>query len=225
MTAPASTDGQPTWGGRALLDGNGDTAPAVREAVQRLLWNGALRIWCGGVRVLGCPADGPVVYAANHASHADTVAIRAAVGTDIRRRLAVAAAADYFFRDAIRARVFSIAVGAFPFPRQGAEGLSRARSLLERGWGVLLYPEGTRDADGELRPGVLRLAADGWPVVPVGVSGTGRVLPKGARWPRSHPVAVAFGEALGPQEATAGGMPALAAAIGAAARRAETATR
>src|SRR5262245_24965932 len=40
---------------------------------------------------------GPVIVVANHASHLDTPLILGSLPTTIRRRLAVGAAADYFF--------------------------------------------------------------------------------------------------------------------------------
>jgi 1-acyl-sn-glycerol-3-phosphate acyltransferase len=52
---------------------------------------------------------------------------------------------------------------AFPVQRSGARrgGRSVAMSLLDEGWNVLLYPEGTRSVDGSLGQRVSELAA-GW---------------------------------------------------------------
>lgn len=187
------------WEGRALLDGRrARLGGALREAVQRALWNPAIRVWCSPFTVEGAPAAAPAVYVANHASHADTAAVRAAVGGPARRRLAVAAADDYFFSTPRRAAVFTVAVGAFPFPRHGDAGLCRADELLSKGWSVLLYPQGTRNPGSQYRPGVLRLAAAGWPIIPLGIAGTDVVLPKGARGPWRAPTAVVFGTALSP---------------------------
>jgi membrane protein YqaA with SNARE-associated domain len=64
---------------------------------------------------------------------------------------------------------------------------------------VLLFPEGTRSRDGSVgafHKGAAVLAARGATIVPVGVAGTGDVLPQGATRPRSAPVSVVFGEAL-----------------------------
>lgn len=184
------------WQGRRLLDGAGATPAAfVREAIQRALWNPALRLWCRPLIADGLPLKRPAVYVANHASHADTALVRAAMGTG-RRRLAVAAADDYFFATARRGAAFTLAVGAFPFPRSGDIGLRRAAALLSSEWSVLLYPQGTRDSGSEFRPGALRLAHAGWPIVPVGIAGTDVVLPKGARRPWRAATAVSFGAPL-----------------------------
>lgn len=210
------------WEGRHLLDGAAaGRGAALREAVQRAVWNPALRVWARPFRVQGEPLPTPAVYVANHASHADTAAVRAAVGAVVRRQLAVAAADDYFFSTTRRAAACTIAVGAFPFPRHGDLGLQRATALLTEGWSVLLYPQGTRNAGSEFRPGALRLGREGWPVVPVGIAGTGSVLPKGARRPRHASAAVVFGQPLQPgRVADEQGRDVFAAAILDAAHRA-----
>ena len=138
----------------------------------------------------------PVVFVANHSSHADTAAMLAALPRTVRRGLAPAAAEDYFFTHRIKGVLVRGLTGAFPFPRHGCDGLDRARSQLDEGRSVLLYPEGTRSHDGsvgEFRCGVGLLARRGATVVPVGISGTREILPKGRRTPRRAPVAVAFG--------------------------------
>lgn len=187
------------WPARSLLDGDRSRlGGAVREIVQQSLWNPALRVWCNPLTVEGGPKSAAAVYVANHASHADTAAVRAAMGSRARRRLAVAAADDYFFSTPRRAAAFTMAVGAFPFPRSGDVGLRRADELLSEGWSVLLYPQGTRNPGSDYRPGALRLAEVGWPIIPVGIAGTDVVLPKGARWPWRAPTAVVFGDPISP---------------------------
>ena len=68
---------------------------------------------------------------------------------------------------------------------------------------LLVFPEGTRTATGELGPfhtGPLRLAQElGVPVLPVAVVGTRDVLPKGGRL-RPGPVEVRLGQAIQPGE-------------------------
>lgn len=215
------------WDGRRLLDGSGARpAGILREVLQRVVWNPMLRLWATPLTVEGSALPSPAVYAANHASHADTALVRAVVGRTARRRLAVAAADDYFFSTPARAAAFTVAVGAFPFPRHGDVGLRRANTLLTEGWSVLLYPQGTRNPGSEFRPGALRLAREGWPVVPVGIAGTAVVLPKGARFPRRSPTAVVFGTPLEPCALRGeAGRDVFAAAIGQAAASAEDLVR
>ena len=73
---------------------------------------------------------------------------------------------------------------------------------LREGYGVLLYPEGTRSRTGELGPfrsGIGRLAIDfpNVPIIPVWIDGTAKMLPKsGLPIPRPVKVKVHFGEPL-----------------------------
>ncbi len=76
--------------------------------------------------------------------------------------------------------------GYVPLRRGSAESvramLARCAELLAQGSPVLVFPEGTRSADGRLQPfkdGAFRLAIQaGVPVVPVAISGTHETLPK-----------------------------------------------
>src|SRR5690606_40478997 len=77
-----------------------------------------------------------------------------------------------------------------------------ARSLLERGVPLLVFPEGTRSQNGELghfKQGAAALAiAAEVPCVPVAVIGAGIAHPRGSRWPKPGrlPVGVVFGAPL-----------------------------
>ncbi|MDU8911433.1 AMP-binding protein [Aestuariicoccus sp. MJ-SS9] len=144
-------------------------------------------------------AKGPILFVANHASHADTVSILRALPAGLRRKTAVAAAADYFFARRIAALFAAAVLGAFPFSREGRvrESLGHCGLLADEGWSILIYPEGTRSPDGRLLPfkagiGLLARGLD-LPVVPIAVTGGARLLRKGATWPRRAPVSVRFG--------------------------------
>jgi long-chain acyl-CoA synthetase len=148
--------------------------------------------------------DGPLLLVANHASHLDTPSILRALPRRLRARVAVAAAADYFFRTRPLELAMPLLLNAFPFSREGAvrSSLEHCGELVDRGWSVLVYPEGTRAVTGRLQPfrsGTGLLATDlRVPVVPIGVQGTYACLPKGARRPRRGPVTVRFGATLRP---------------------------
>lgn len=118
------------------------------------------------------PADGPVIFAANHRSFLDPFVI----GTLIRRPMYYVAKRELFER---RWQAWILnALGAFPVDRGASdeEMMKTAKAILERGDCVLIFPEGTRVRPGGLgspRRGVGRLALEtGAPVVPVVLIGT-----------------------------------------------------
>jgi 1-acyl-sn-glycerol-3-phosphate acyltransferase len=78
---------------------------------------------------------------------------------------------------------------AFPVERRGSRrGRSLAAELVDDGWSLLLYPEGSRTVDGWLtafKLGAAQLCAmKGIPAVPIALRGTFAAMPRGRRWPR-----------------------------------------
>ena len=104
-----------------------------------------------------------------------------------------------------------IALGAFPVKRGTAdrEAMRSAEEVLRAGHALILFPEGTRKYGPTVEPlhdGAMFIAArTGATVVPVGISGTDRALPDGAKFPRPLKVRVVVGEAIAP--ATGEGRP------------------
>ncbi|HEU4426298.1 MAG TPA: lysophospholipid acyltransferase family protein [Pilimelia sp.] len=150
---------------------------------------------------------GPVILVANHSSHLDTPLIIGSLPQRLASRLAVGAAADYFFDARWRAVVTGLVFNAFPVERYRSRRLrSLAPDLLTRGWNLLLFPEGTRSADGWMSP--LRLGAAHLcvslqvPLVPVVLRGTYAAMPRGRNWPvpGRRRVVVRYGRPLHPQE-------------------------
>jgi 1-acyl-sn-glycerol-3-phosphate acyltransferase len=163
--------------------------------------------------------DGPLIFAANHNSHADTSVLIAAIPSKFRHRLVVAAASDYFFDSTIKATTMALILGAIPIERAKVSRRSAqtAIDLANDGWSVVIYPEGGRSADGwmgEFKSGAAFVAQrSGATVIPVFIEGTSRVLPKnpiesevapggsgsesqGVSRLRRHPVSILFGRPL-----------------------------
>ncbi len=140
------------------------------------------------------PAEGPVIYAANHRSFLDPFVI----GTMARRPIYYVAKEE-LFRNRFVAWLLN-SLGAFPVRRGAADQdmLATARAILDRGDCIVIFPEGTRIRPGALaepRRGVGRLALEsGAPVVPIAVIGTEAVR-KGIRI-RPHKVRIRAGRAL-----------------------------
>jgi 1-acyl-sn-glycerol-3-phosphate acyltransferase len=148
---------------------------------------------------------GPVVLVANHASHLDTPLILGSLPERIAKRVAVGAAADYFFDARWRAAITALVFNAFPVERYRSRRLrSLAPRLLANGWSLLLFPEGTRSEDGWMSP--MRMGAAQLCVtqrvaaVPVVLRGTYAAMPRGRTWPMpGRPrVVVRYGAPLTP---------------------------
>lgn len=150
---------------------------------------------------------GPVVFVANHASHLDTPLILGALPRRFARRTAVGAAADYFFDSPWRAVATSLVINGFPVERRSSRRLkSLAPQLVAEGWNLLLFPEGTRSADGwmnRVRAGSAHLCCGfGIAAVPIAVRGSFAAMPRGRGWPvpGRQRVSVRFGRPLHPEE-------------------------
>lgn len=68
-------------------------------------------------------------------------------------------------------------------PRKAVQSMNEAAERIRAGVSVVVFPEGTRSADGRLQPfkrgGFLLALKSGCPVVPVTIEGTHRIAPKG----------------------------------------------
>jgi 1-acyl-sn-glycerol-3-phosphate acyltransferase len=141
----------------------------------------------------------PALIIANHSSHFDTPVALSVLPERIRRKTAVAAAADRFYRYDKRGWWYSLYFNTFPIERNGGGSATLAYplSLLRRGWSVLMYPEGTRSTNGEIagfHAGAAILATQAnVPVVPICCEGLRDIMPKGQRTPRPAAVHVRIG--------------------------------
>jgi 1-acyl-sn-glycerol-3-phosphate acyltransferase len=176
-----------------------------------------LRRRVDGREVLGQEIAGPVIFVANHCSHLDTPTILRALPRRWRSRTAVAAAADYFYKSRWRARSVALVFNTVPLGRNGGgmgEGATdHVDKLIDEGWNLLMFPEGTRSRDGQIgtvHSGAAVLAArHGLDIVPIWVGGTHEAMPPGENWPkrlpgrlfsRRHKVEVRFGRPIPPRD-------------------------
>ncbi|HEV2062624.1 MAG TPA: lysophospholipid acyltransferase family protein [Solirubrobacteraceae bacterium] len=141
------------------------------------------------------PSDGPLLLASNHRSFLDPFVL----ATMLRRPVYYVAKKELFERNRLQAW-FLNALGAFPVDRGASdqEMLKTARTILDRGDVVLIFPEGTRVRPGGLgspRRGVGRLALEsGAPIVPLAVIGTEAV--RSGLLIRPHKVTIRAGRPL-----------------------------
>lgn len=151
------------------------------------------------------PRTGPLLIVANHSSFLDPPL----VGAMAPRQLTFLAKAELFRVPFLGWLIRKL--GAYPVNREGGDmtALRTAQRALADDRAVLIFPEGTRGEEGELRPakpGAALLAVQsGVPVVPAYVRGSGQAWPRGRRLPQPAKVVVTFGpplrfqRAVGPQ--------------------------
>ena len=158
------------------------------------------------VRIEGAehvPPDGPAILASNHISFFDTVVLMFSMDRGTR----FIGKAEYM--DSWKTRYVFPALGMIPIERntgrQAMAALNTGANALRRGELLAIYPEGTRSRDGHLHrghTGVAELALmTGAPIVPIGLVGTDRIQPVGARFPRPFRRAVIrIGQPLRPAD-------------------------
>lgn len=135
------------------------------------------------------------IFLANHASWFDIPALL----TTLPGRVRFAAKRGLF-----QVPIFGAALKAGGFipvdrgdKKRAREALAAAEEGLATGGSMLFFPEGTRSSDGRLSPfqrgGFLLALKTGLPIVPVGVEGSFRIMPKGPFWVRPGRIVVRYG--------------------------------
>ena len=145
------------------------------------------------------PATGPFVLAPVHRSYVDTPI----AGCLTTRRLRFMGK-DSMWKVRWVGWVLS-ALGAIPVTRGTAdrEALRRSVELLKSGEPMVLFPEGERKEGPVIQPlfdGAVYVALKARvPIVPVGIAGSERVMPKGARFIFPKKVHVVIGAPIVPE--------------------------
>ena len=134
------------------------------------------------------PREGPVIIAANHASNFDAVVLGSWLIPRIGRRFQWLGKKELFAWPVVGYIASHGGVHPVDRSRADVEAYRLAKRILDEGHVLFVFPEGTRSPDGalqEARDGVASLALrTGAPIVPVGISGSDRVWPRGKRLPR-----------------------------------------
>ncbi len=174
-------------------------ARAIVVGLSRLLWR---------PRVFGAekvPTSRPFVLAPVHRSNIDTFLV--AVLTKRRLRYM---GKDSLWKIRWVGAVFS-ALGAFPVHRGSAdrEALRRCIEVINEGEPLVIFPEGTRQFGPDVQPlfeGAAYVAArTGVPIVPVGIGGSERAMPKGSKMVRPVRTVLIVGDPIEPPSAASTG--------------------
>lgn len=167
------------------------------------------RIWarlsllvCGvRVKIYGkekIPRNRPVVFAANHCSQFDIPIAYKAIPVQFRFLVK-----QELFKVPILGLAMKIA-GYIPIDRskgrKALKSLNEASKRISSGVSVLIFPEGTRSKDGRLQPlktgGILLAIKARTPIVPISISGSHKILPKGAWFAKAGKVKVVISDPI-----------------------------
>ncbi|MFO8240143.1 MAG: lysophospholipid acyltransferase family protein [Dissulfuribacterales bacterium] len=150
------------------------------------------------------PVGQPVVFACNHASQYDIPVVFEALPIQ--------------FRFVVKQELFRLPLlgfslrhaGYIPVDRSGGKAamrsLQKAAKKVTEGTPIVIFPEGTRSADGRLMPfkmgGILIAIKASCPIVPVAIAGSHKVLPKGSIRVRPGRIRITIGlpvQTVGPE--------------------------
>jgi 1-acyl-sn-glycerol-3-phosphate acyltransferase len=167
--------------------------------VRALIWIVAKLYWRLSFEGLdNVPAEGPFVLAPVHRSFIDFGLVSGVT----RRRMGYMGKESLWKSKLLGS--FITMLGAYRVNRGAPdrEALRRTLDLLERGEPLVLFPEGTRRRGPvieHLHEGAAFVAARaGVPLVPVGIGGSERALPKGRRVPRPVKIHIIVGPPIPP---------------------------
>jgi long-chain acyl-CoA synthetase len=163
---------------------------------------------------------GPALFVSNHVASADAALIMSALPGTFRRRMAIAMSGEmlrgwlepppgtplvtrlqYWFQYYLVVALFNV----FPLPQRSGfrRSFAFAGELVEKGYSVLVFPEGARTPDGDIhafRSGAGILAGNlSVPTVPVRISGLYEAKLRGRKFVPPRSVTVAFGEPMNPE--------------------------
>jgi long-chain acyl-CoA synthetase len=166
------------------------------------------------------PAE-PVLIVANHVTTYDGPLVQYALQGRVRRHIAAAMLGEMLeefrhWRNPERAKgsngfylfgpaayyLVTALFNVFPLPRNRdfQTSFAHAGKAMDRGFNVLVFPEGTRSAQGRLaqfRAGIGLLARlSGAPVLPVAIRGLGELKDGKKRWFRSGAIEIRVGEPI-----------------------------
>jgi 1-acyl-sn-glycerol-3-phosphate acyltransferase len=189
MTTPAKArpSAKPAIDEEQLLKGGISPLIALVAFGARLVARAVTRVRIEG-DLATIPREGPVILAANHISNADAVVVGAWLTPALGRRIHWLGKKEMFDWPVVGWMARN--GGVLPVDRGAAdvEAFRRASRVLDAGHVLMVFPEGTRSPTAELqqaKDGLAMLAIrTGATIVPIGVSNTDRVWPKGRKIPR-----------------------------------------
>ena len=142
-----------------------------------------------------CPAEGPLIIAANHCSYLDPPLVAVVYR---HRRVRFMAKKELWGGKFLSWYLSSIGTISVDRGGGGRKAIEDAVAVVKAGGCLGIFPEGTRSKDGELgrgRSGAIVIAARARaPLLPVYIQGSFESLPIGAKKVKWHPIVIYTGE-------------------------------
>ena len=182
----------------SFFDGGRTMMVLGRVWVRWILATFSVRVDVAGLE--NVPTHAPIILMSNHQSLADIAAIVSTLPPSVKWRFVAK-------KELVRVPVFGqalLASGHIIIDRGNREravaSLRRAAERIRAGTSVIVFPEGTRSSDGHLRlfkSGPFHLAVEAQvPIVPVTVSGSQHITPKGELRVHSGRVKITYGKPI-----------------------------
>lgn len=176
-------------------------------ALMRIFIWPVYRLWISKINGLqNIPKNGPFIIAPNHASYFDIFLAPFIVLLKLNIRMHAWVNSSYW-KNKVTKKFLDIwqCIPVFVSKEKGSkkknnESFEKALNYLNKGDVMMIFPEGRRSPDGKLQKaynGTARLALRAKaPVVPIGIIGASKVLPRGKLLPRFARCEVNIGEPL-----------------------------
>jgi fatty-acyl-CoA synthase len=191
----------PLWAAVSLTRDPRRASRLIHSAARTILWCTGIRVQIEGTETLAALSEsGACIFAPNHASYADTVAMVALLPAGVRFVAKGEVVNMPLFGTMARRS------GQFMFDRNDPEARVRqadeVKAALEHGESVAIYPEGTFTPITGIRPfqlGAFKASVDAQrPICPVAIRGTRQILRDKTHLPKLGPLTVTFGPLVVP---------------------------
>jgi len=180
-----------------LFDRSGGTGHGIAR-----LWAKGI-VWASGVKVKTeglehIQGEGPYLFMSNHQGAYDIFALESYL--------------PFHFKWLAKKELFSIpvlgwamaAAGYIPIDREGTretvKAMNEAAQKIHEGMSVVIFPEGSRSPDGSIQPfkkgGFTLAIKSGVPIVPIAITGSREIMPKGRLTVRSGEIRIRIGHPI-----------------------------
>ena len=176
-------------------------------SISKFILSPILRLWLGKMSGLeNIPEGMPFIIAANHSSYYETLLLPSIILLKVNKPIHGFVGSSYY--KMFLTRFFLNLWGGIPVyvkkeknaKKKNKDSMELASNYLKKGHIITIFPEGQRSYDGKLKKaynGVARLALlSKTPVLPIGVIGSNKVLPKGKLFPRFARCKVKIGKLI-----------------------------